>query len=111
MKLGQTEATGTVGHRDAFHVASVLVRSSEKLKPGDDVRFTDDRYVLVVKATKDDRHAIVDPFVDEITPGDLFWALLIPNLTSNLAHHFNINANVPFEMSYEEDDDGCRGCV
>ena len=95
MKIGQIEATGYPGRRDAFHVASVLVRSDELIGPKDNVRFTDQSFQKVVPSGVEDRHAIADPFVKEIKIGDLFWVMLIPGSVEDLTHLFVIRNDAP----------------
>ena len=117
MKLGKPESRmmQTPGKRDAFHVPVVLVQGDGTISPGDNIRFVDDDYKQVVECASDHRHAIADPFLEtRPSPGELFWALLIPNSVKNLVHHFEIDIDT---SPPEEDcgcfdgDDGCpRGC-
>lgn len=131
MKIGQPEAVegNQQGKRDAFHVPAVLVRwagpglSNVPIPiPGGNVKFVDDRFLEVVNCSEDERHAIIDPFVNAaaIQGNVIFWVLLIPETTAELSHNFKINVpNVAhFEVQEEEEededeydyDDGCKGC-
>lgn len=124
MKIGQIEVSGVSGRRDAFHVPAILVRSDENLRPGENIRFTDDTYTAVRSSGQSDRHAVADPFVKEIPKGCAFWALLMPDLVSNLVHHFNLTTDVPvrpmvapideYESQWDRDDNlrcGREGCT
>jgi hypothetical protein len=98
MKIGQLESSGAaVGRRDAFHVAAVLVCSNEPLDPGDSIQFHDDSFTTVMYcANRRERHAVVDPFISSVRPGEKFWALLIPDAARDLVHHYEIKLpNVP----------------
>jgi hypothetical protein len=121
MKIGETEDDlNNLGRRDAFHVAAILVFSEQELAPSDNVRFEDNNYLTVIKSDKNDRHAIVDPFIEKAEIGKLFWVLLVPDAVKGLAHHFDLNFNdvpqaaviVPPEEEDDDviDDDGCKGC-
>lgn len=92
MKLGTLETeVNLLGRRDAFHCAAVLVFCTEELQGGDSVRFDDNTYKTVVKCDREHRHAVADPFVGKIELGQMFWAVLIPDRTKNLTHHFDLN--------------------
>jgi len=117
--IGETTPDGELGFRDAAHVPVVLVSSSQKMKPGDSVRFVDQRLTEVEKSKADVRHAIVDPFLKSIKQGDKFFVLLNPGLVVKLIHQFDVVVDAPpAPLPYpvpvpEEDDDynsGCRGC-
>ena len=133
MKIGETTTDPTnAGKRDAFHVPCILATSHDTLHGGDGVRFVDRKFVRVERSNHEDQHAIVDPFAGRvIKPGTYFWALLIPESTSNLAHHFDVEFDdVPepkvideddpqytplferqeVELDGEDPDDTCRGC-
>jgi len=114
MKIGQLSATGVPGTRDAMHVPVCLVKTRElNLQPGDNVRFVGDNFTSVRKCGKDNRHGIVDPFVEkQIKPGDLFWIFLVPEIVGNLVHHFDIEPQAVDQADLVEADldDGCAGC-
>lgn len=93
MKIGQIETTGVPGRRDAFHSPAILVKSEDYLRPKDDVRFTDSTCTAVKLSGVTERHGIVDPFIKEVKPGQLFWVLLIPDSVGNLVHHFDVTLN------------------
>lgn len=99
MKVGQIEATGTPGRRDAFHVAGVLVTSADHVRPGDHVRFTDGTFTAVRLCECSERHGIVDPFVNAVPLGKLFWMLLKPNSVGNLVHHFDLTLDIPEQIT------------
>lgn len=84
-----------IGKRDAFHMAGVLVMSHQDLLGGEHLRFTDANCTKVVSATSLDRHAIVDPFIRFAPAGTVFWALLVPGMTANLVHTFDIKGMEP----------------
>lgn len=130
-KLGRLVEPGSVaGVRDAFHVGCVLVRSNVAIQPGQKVRFVNDLFQEVVPAGSLAAHAIADPFVSAFGPPGtcLFWVILMPDTTRNLAHHFDLNISdvaigprpytPPPEDEDDEDDedddddydDSCRGC-
>jgi hypothetical protein len=118
MKIGQIDNESPLGLRDAFHVPSVLVRSYQRLKAGDKVRFTDDSFKEVVPAGQLAPHAIIDPFVKPFKTTEQVWALLMPDSIGKLNHVFELKfedvpkAYVPEPEPVEGiiEYDGCRGC-
>jgi hypothetical protein len=68
----------------------------------------------------EEHHAIVDPFIESVLPGDVFFVMLVPNSTKNLVHHYEITiTDLPdapakdadaFTPEPEEDDNECRNC-
>lgn len=83
-----------LGRRDAFHAPCVLVKCAGRVIPGDQVTFASATEVVV--AAKGPIQGVADPFylARFIAPGELFWVFLMPELVSNLRHHFDI-AGVP----------------
>jgi hypothetical protein len=94
------------GARDAVHSPIVLVESTEKLSPGQPVRFTDGTLTAVVGLKNKEHHdleedepgvetphAIVDPFIGykAINPGTRFWVFLYPGTTGAMTHNFNVD--------------------
>ncbi len=106
----------SVDARDAFHMACVSVTCDEKVLPGDDVMFLNHQCTHVAKCDKNKRHAIVDPFLVDVNKNKAFWAVLCPDSTANLTHHFDIVVNgviqrPPESVASDDDwDNGCRGC-
>lgn len=121
MRVGKAESNGVPGKRDAFHVAAVLVRTWDNLKPGDSVVFDGYDFTRVAKSDPENRHGIVDPFLKELDIDDLFWVLLEPELVDKLNHNFEIQIPGRPDYNYRDavdafeptdDDDECRqmGC-
>lgn len=80
-----------LGKRDAFHVPGVVVFSRQPVEPGSDVRFVPGANNEVIVCGKEDRQAVVDPFIDgTLLPGQGFWIFLCPEIVGNLIHHFEI---------------------
>jgi hypothetical protein len=120
LKIGsKVEAgEGYPGRRDAFHVSAVLVKAqphTTSLRPGDSVRFVDTFYHTVHLSQRNDRHGIVDPFLKEIKPDELFWVLLEPGLVGDLVHQFNLTTDLPQPQpvhdagKYDDEDDYREG--
>lgn len=116
-KVGKTtDARELAGRRDVFHVPGVLVYSHTAVLPGDPVRFTDDKMDCVYHCDVDDKHAVVDPFLNSggANPVELFWVFLIPDLVTNLTHHFDLDpsltANIQDMTEDDDDSDDCVGC-
>lgn len=117
--LGEVGNPGNcqAGLRDAIHVPIVIAYSAQALRPGDHVRFTDDKFTTVVKDTTGNPHAIVDPFIKNLNKGAFFNVILFPGTMANLTHHYEMTIDdVPKIVQEEEDEeeedyyDGCRGC-
>lgn len=89
--IGEFAKSSDLGKRDAVHAPIVCVTSKENLSAGENVRFVDQALTEVVKCGKMDKHAVVDPFLTGNTKGKFFQVLLIPNITSNLQHHYEVN--------------------
>jgi hypothetical protein len=114
------------GKRDAFHVPGILVTSDQVLCAGDRVAFTDSSFSVVRRVLLGETpEAIVDPFLKsaitcsdfESTDRQLFWVFMMPGMTKNLTHHFEIvdvdNPPEPISEPESEDEDvwdTCRGC-
>jgi hypothetical protein len=117
-KIGQAGSNeDSVGTRDAVHVPVVLVTAHDKIKAGDNVRFADDTYKMVVKTEKSRRHAIVDPFLpDNFNITNSFLVMLVPDATLKLVHHYDLaftdvpKAYVEPIEDNDDEDNGCRGC-
>lgn len=88
MKLGEVN-TGVLGSRDAIHIATIMVRSYEDVRPGDKVVF-DDSYFIAVSKAVGEYHAIVDPFLAEIKLGDAFLVFVKPDFINNLTHNYKV---------------------
>ncbi len=115
MKLGKTEeqSNNLIGRRDAFHVACALCSFDEDYdgppKPGMFVRFTGSAFSMVRQARPgESAHGVIDPFLTSITPDEMFWVLLMPNLASAPRHDFDLNIDIEGEM--EEGQWDCRDC-
>lgn len=119
MKIGEPGVHSQLGLRDSFHVGCVMVQSNEgNLKPGQAVRFTNHRMTTVEACRPDKKHAIVDPFLEEV--GLYFLVLVAPGLVGPLVHNFAIKSVDGFDsyppepdpvtMDVVDDDDGCKGC-
>jgi len=127
-----------LGVRDAFHVPCIAAVSSGYVRAGNSVKFIDGGSGIVTCNTSE-RHGIVDPFASTIvSPGQVFWVFVDPNLVKSLRHHFEVeglpvvekdevedtNASRVKELeekveeleeevkrlSDDDSDDGCRGC-
>ena len=115
-KLGQATWEGNKeGHRDAFHVACVLVTApTDYVEPGQCVRFCDNDLDTVESVSSGEDHcAVVDPFLGgPVTCGKAFWVFLIPGITKNLTHTFDIDIDMEYSDHDDRDDDGgaCRLC-
>lgn len=122
LKPGRTASKNSreVGRRDAFHVPGILVLSDHEMKPGQDIRLTYD-CKKAVPCSRTERQAIVDPFLDPDvdTTAVAFWACVVPDVVTDLTHHFEIgNTGSPrdyfvgkgFESVDSDEDDGCRSC-
>lgn len=109
MKLGQAEAGGEaqLGKRDAFHVAAVLVKSEQEVYGGNHVRFMDDSFTVVGPSDGSNQHGIVDPFLDLVRPGVLFWVLLMPDLAHSLHHQFELHIT---DVPADDGEWNCQGC-
>ncbi len=128
LKIGQTigpeaEAEGNFGyasgHRDAYHIAAILVHNAvyQPIQPGENVKFTHSDYDQVEICEREERHAIVDPFIkEEIPAGHKFLVFLEPELVIDLTHHFTINeptSNIFIDIEEAEPGDyydECAGC-
>lgn len=99
-RVGSTTTDMTMaGRRDAAHQAMVLAHSKEVLLPGESVAFVSDDYDEVTSCSWQDRHGIVDPWVDNSMAGlaglagtdqHLFWVWLAPGVAHGLRHEFDI---------------------
>ena len=112
-KLGKTSTEFDVdtGHRDAFHVACVLVTApNDVVKAGDEVRFCDNDLDSVEPIVDGEDHcAIVDPFLNgRVMPGIVFWVFLLPGISKNMSHTFDIDVDIDYQDPPEPD--GCRAC-
>ena len=114
-RIGQT--TDNIQHRglrDAFHVPVVLVSSERPITPGERVRFTDEEFNEVVPCdSREDSHAVADPYLDPdvqaIPSGTLFWVMLNPGMVTDLIHSYSIR-QIVFEndvVNNNNNDDGC----
>lgn len=90
-QIGKAIADGTIGERDALHVPVVLTTGGFSLERGQFVRFTDSRALAVKPCDGSDAHAIVDPFIDFVNPGEKFWVLMLPGTVTKLTHSFRLN--------------------
>jgi len=112
--------SNVLGCRDAFHVPSVLVTDARTIdredgvRPGTNVRFTNDECTQVEPCEYSERQAIADPFLEHIDLGVAFWVFIIPELIGDLTHNFEIlskpkdNPLDNIADEYEEPEgDGC----
>ena len=104
-----------LGTRDAFHVPGVLVTTQERLKPGEAVRFTDGYCQWVTGCSDEEKHAVVDPFLESDVDNDVaFWVFIVPGMVEDLVHHFSIKGmntgHTGQEVEPEEEYDECAGC-
>jgi hypothetical protein len=74
--------------RDAIHVAIAPVIATERLHPGDRIRFVEGSTERVeIAAAKASALGIVDPFLSRpVYEGDRFWMFLLPNTITGLSH-------------------------
>lgn len=112
------------GTRDAVHVPIVAGRwarndFTSELKPGEFVKFVDDKFVDFVPCQKDEAHGVANPFLDVISHIDPVIILLFPGITTPVRHDFNIDLNknliekemLKFEVEQaRKEDPGCAGC-
>ncbi len=115
-KLGQAMwESEREGHRDAFHVACVLVTApNDYVEPGQCVRFCDNDFDTVESVSSGEDHcAVVDPFLGgAVTCGKAFWVFLLPGVYKNVTHTFDIDLDLDLDDEYRDNDDGgaCRNC-
>jgi hypothetical protein len=90
-----------------------------ELKPGNWVRFTNNKYTEFEPCNKDEAHGILNPFLDEISTYDTVIVFLIPGITEPVRHTFDINPEKKkwekeiLDMEVEEarkNDPDCAGC-
>lgn len=122
MKLGIEPRTAVLGERDAVHVPIVTCEAHDYKNlpaPSDWVRFTDDKFTTVVKCEKKDAHGIADPFLDEISAFQRFAVLIVPGVTTDVRHEFQIipelrdakRQALEFELEQIKlDDQACSDC-
>ena len=95
---------GMRGARDAFHVAALVVTCEDIVNAGMSVRFKDGDTPTVEHCRFEDREAIADPFlVSTVLPGQMFWALPLPELVSTLTHTFKLERYAPNVHEPEDD--------
>lgn len=96
------------GARDAFHVAGVLVTCDKPCVPGDFLVVAGDK---AVQCSRENRNAIVDPFLKEaVPPGTVFWALIVPEEVESLTHKFVIKGEaIGDHITIKEDYRECAG--
>jgi len=89
-----------VGTRDACHVPFVVARKAYgnpkdwELKPGEFVKFTNDKYTEFVTCTKEEAQGILNPFLDEISTFENVIVFMMPGITGPVQHEFEINPQV-----------------
>jgi len=89
--LGKVNLAENVGRRDAVHVQVILVVSSSALPPSAKVRFTDDTLTSVRPCEwNESPHAIIDPFSTGANFGEKVNVLIMPGLTTDPVHHFEV---------------------
>ena len=111
------------GTRDAIHVPFVVgkpvFQGIQHIQPGSWVRFVDANFTEFVLCDKTDAHGIVNPFLDEISRYNDVVVLLIPGITSQVTHQFDIDpslrdqrqAMLEAELAeVKEQDPGCADC-
>jgi hypothetical protein len=116
-----------LGTRDAIHVPYVVGTISKDLSlkermlilPGCWVRFIDDKFIKFVPCEKAEAHGMVNPFLDKISRYSDVVVLLIPGITSQVTHQFDIDpslrdqrqAMLEAELAeVKEQDPGCADC-
>lgn len=117
-KIGETANDGDLrGRRDAYHMPGILADCCDELTPGTSVVFVDGRLTRVRACEEgENRHGIVDPFLAAPVDGEVFHVLLVPQLTANLTHHYDIDLGSGQEFYRPEGetardaDDPCRWC-
>lgn len=89
-KLGNLVYRDTATQRDAVHIAIVLVTAGEDLKPGQRVKFSDDKTtVIAAERYGDGVLGVVDPFIDgEAYKGSRFYLCLFPGSITSLRHNW-----------------------
>lgn len=102
-ELGSNVRMIISGTRDAVHVPIVIARfkeskdvkeqlkSMDELKPGQWVKFVDDKYIDFVLSDQENGHGIVDPFLDDVGVWDDIRILLRPGITTPVRHQYEIN--------------------
>lgn len=111
-----------LGTRDAVHVPVIAVQCKDwkaDLKPGDPVKFIDDKLTEVAPCSRAEAQAFVNPFIDSVSHFENFLVLMIPGVTSPVNHHFEVNfekakierACLEAELeSRKNSDPGCADC-
>ena len=118
MRIGSLNSDEALGKRDAIHVPVVLVESDDPLYGGLHVQFVDNDFNKVTPCIPQVSHAVVDPFIDRVSPGEKVWVMLQPESIGGLTHQYDINIKgLPQgEASLQAEDDeewlsnSCRGC-
>lgn len=116
------------GETDALHVPFVVVeyrptieeyRNNTLLKPGEWVKLKEGNTKEVVRCSKEEAIGMIDPFLDEIDGYDKFVVLLVPGVTTETRHTFEIRPELKklkrefLEAELEEhkkDDPECASC-
>ncbi len=109
-KLGKINAAD-FEERDAIHVPIAAVEAGELLRPGQWVKFSEERYrdLTVYAATAETAIGVVDPFLPRpAKKEEVFFILVKPGVVDNLHHSWDANE---FPDQGERDAaDSCRGC-
>ncbi len=114
--LGETE---TQEQKNERWRAYYKKKEKDQCNPGDWVKFSNSTFSEVEKCTKEEAHGIVDPFLQVTSFFDRFIVLLVPGMTSEPLHSFEINPDFlklkkemleyDLKQSKEEDSD-CAEC-
>lgn len=125
-----------VGTRDAVHVPIVVgqlfhpkpVRDENgkmiftpltEVKPGDWVKFVDDKFTEFVPCDKSEAHGMVNPFIDYVPFYGAIVVILKPGITSPVRHNFDIDPNIAEQRKHyletmlklkKANDPGCAEC-
>jgi hypothetical protein len=116
-----------LGTRDACHVPFIVGQLHrnpvnyhfQELKPGEFVKFVDEKFQKFVTCGKDEAHGILNPFIDEISMYESVVVFILPGITTSVRHTFNIDPKLKEYQkelleehlkASKEDDPNCAGC-
>jgi len=93
--LGKINPLEVLGRRDAVHVQTILAKTLYSVAASTRVRFTDNTFKEVRPCNWDETpHGIVDPFLfSGVTSQNIVNILIIPGLTTDPVHHFDLLIN------------------
>jgi hypothetical protein len=82
--------------RDAIHFAVAPVVAAERVRPGQHVSLTLDKYQHATSLNPTQRVGVVDPFLrEDVEQGQRFWLMLYPNTVTSLRHVWSHPAFAP----------------